>query len=105
VTRYRARRKHNQTDGESTLDGGPAPNHLSHRVVAIALNHPFVDGNKRTGYVSGMTFLRLNGVTKRDPRLNDPEIGAWLEQIVGRQLGFDEFVSRLRERVASNQQS
>ena len=29
--------------------------------VAIARNHPFVDGNKRTGYVALETFLRLNG--------------------------------------------
>ena len=27
----------------------------------IASNHPFVDGNKRTAYVTAMTFLRLNG--------------------------------------------
>ncbi len=27
----------------------------------IATNHPFVDGNKRTAYVTALTFLRLNG--------------------------------------------
>ncbi|MCA9086755.1 MAG: type II toxin-antitoxin system death-on-curing family toxin [Planctomycetaceae bacterium] len=25
------------------------------------MNHPFVDGNKRTGFVAADTFLRLNG--------------------------------------------
>ena len=25
------------------------------------MNHPFVDGNKRTGFVSADTMLRLNG--------------------------------------------
>src|SRR6185437_17097914 len=30
-------------------------------MTGIALNHPFVDGNKRTGYISGMTFLHVNG--------------------------------------------
>lgn len=25
-------------------------------------NHPFVDGNKRSGYVVGRTFLKLNGL-------------------------------------------
>jgi death-on-curing protein len=69
-------------------------------MAGIALNHPFLDGNKRTGFLSGMTFLRLNGVTQRDPRLNDPEMGAWLEQVVGRQLDFATFVERLRERIA-----
>jgi death on curing protein len=27
----------------------------------IAKNHPFVDGNKRVGYLSAYTFLRFNG--------------------------------------------
>ncbi len=27
----------------------------------IATNHPFVDGNKRTAYVTALTFLRING--------------------------------------------
>ncbi|HEY4344845.1 MAG TPA: type II toxin-antitoxin system death-on-curing family toxin [Parvibaculum sp.] len=27
----------------------------------IATNQPFVDGNKRTAYVTALTFLRLNG--------------------------------------------
>jgi len=29
--------------------------------VAIVRNHPFVDGNKRTGFVLGALFLELNG--------------------------------------------
>ena len=29
--------------------------------IAIALNHPFLDGNKRTAYVTLETFLALNG--------------------------------------------
>ena len=28
----------------------------------IVRNHPFLDGNKRTGLVSALVFLRLNGV-------------------------------------------
>ncbi len=27
----------------------------------IVQNHPFVDGNKRTGFVAGVLFLELNG--------------------------------------------
>jgi death-on-curing protein len=30
---------------------------------AIINNHPFVDGNKRTGFVVGVLFLELNGPT------------------------------------------
>jgi death-on-curing protein len=29
--------------------------------VAIVANHPFTDGNKRTGFVVGVLFLELNG--------------------------------------------
>jgi death-on-curing protein len=29
--------------------------------VAIVNNHPFVDGNKRTGFTAGVVFLELNG--------------------------------------------
>ncbi|WP_328881340.1 type II toxin-antitoxin system death-on-curing family toxin [Streptomyces sp. NBC_00299] len=29
---------------------------------AIATNHPFVDGNKRTAWLATATFLALNGV-------------------------------------------
>jgi death-on-curing protein len=31
--------------------------------AAIIGNHPFVDGNKRTGFVVGILFLELNGST------------------------------------------
>ena len=31
--------------------------------AGIVRNHPFVDGNKRTGFVVGILFLELNGPT------------------------------------------
>jgi death on curing protein len=37
----------------------------------IVCNHPFVDGNKRTGFVIGVLFLELNGY-----RFNASEEGA-----------------------------
>lgn len=33
----------------------------------IARNHPFVDGNKRTAFVAGRTFLLINGYTLTAP--------------------------------------
>lgn len=30
--------------------------------AGLVQNHPFVDGNKRTGFVIGVLFLELNGV-------------------------------------------
>ena len=32
-------------------------------IQRIALNHPFVDGNKRTAFILGSTFLMINGYT------------------------------------------
>ncbi len=29
--------------------------------VGIVRNHPFIDGNKRTGFIVGILFLELNG--------------------------------------------
>lgn len=31
-------------------------------LFGIVRNHPFVDGNKRTGYLAAYTFLRIHGV-------------------------------------------
>jgi death-on-curing protein len=33
----------------------------------IVMNHPFVDGNKRTGLDAALTFLKLNGVEAGRP--------------------------------------
>jgi death-on-curing protein len=32
-------------------------------IRAIVADHPFVDGNKRTAMLSGLTFLHVNGIT------------------------------------------
>ena len=37
----------------------------------IVKNHPFVDGNKRTGFMAAYTFLRINGY-----HLTAPEVEA-----------------------------
>ena len=36
-------------------------------LVHLVRNHPFVDGNKRTGAVSALQFLHLNGVAVTAP--------------------------------------
>lgn len=60
--------------------------------AAIIGNHPFVDGNKRTGFVVGLLFLELNGPTflasEADATravldlaagdINEDEFAAWL---------------------------
>lgn len=37
------------------------PRLASAYTFGIVKNHPFIDGNKRTGFVCGVTFLFLNG--------------------------------------------
>lgn len=77
-------------------------------MVGIALNHPFVDGNKRTGYISGMTFLRINGfldTLSADVILDDVQMGVWLEQAVSHQIAFETFAEHLRKRLSPSPDS
>lgn len=60
----------------------------------IVKNHPFVDGNKRTGYVVMETFLNLNGheliateaekypvvIDLADGTLSENELAVWLRE-------------------------
>lgn len=48
--------------------------------VGIALNHGFVDGNKRTGAVAMIEFLALNGYDLVMP--NDGRLGHWFEAVI-----------------------
>nr|WP_210404643.1 type II toxin-antitoxin system death-on-curing family toxin [Chroococcidiopsis sp. TS-821] len=61
---------------------------------SIIMNHPFVDGNKRTGHAATETFLVLNGL----------EINASVDEqehivlaIVSGELGREAFVEWLRQ--------
>jgi death-on-curing protein len=43
--------------------GSPALSEMAASyAVGIVLNHPFLDGNKRTGFMVAATFLELNGM-------------------------------------------
>ena len=61
--------------------------------AAIIANHPFVDGNKRTGFVAGVLFLELNG-----PALAASEVDATraVLDLAAGELNEDEFASWLR---------
>lgn len=61
-------------------------------IFGIVRNHPFVDGNKRTGLMVGYTFLHRNGYELNAPEpeavvmirdvaageLGEPELAAWI---------------------------
>ena len=45
------------------LYGSPGIHELAASYTAgIVQNHPFIDGNKRTGFLAGAAFLELNGL-------------------------------------------
>jgi death on curing protein len=60
--------------------------------AALIRNHPFVDGNKRTGFAIGVAFLELNGFVLQAPEadatqavfalaagdIDEAGYGAWL---------------------------
>jgi len=62
-------------------------------IRAIIADHPFVDGNKRTSMLVGLTFLKINNVASAIPvgdledfavkiavdKLDVSDIAAWLE--------------------------
>lgn len=62
--------------------------------VAIARNHPFVDGNKRSAYVAMELFLRLNGC--RFPVSDAEAVVAMLTMAAG-EMPDDEFITWVRD--------
>lgn len=60
----------------------------------IVKNHPFVDGNKRAGFMAAYTFLGVNG-----QRLEAPEEQAVLQTLAlaAGTIGVDEFCAWLQE--------
>jgi death on curing protein len=61
-------------------------------IAGIVQNHPFVDGNKRTGFVVGVLFLELNG--NRFTASEEAAAQAVLELAAGTidERGFCEFL-------------
>ena len=61
--------------------------------VAIARNHPFVDGNKCTAYVALESFLLLNGVRFR---ASDAEAVVAMLAMASGDMPDDEFIAWVR---------
>jgi len=67
--------------------------------VGIIRNHPFTDGNKRTGFVLGVLFLELNG--RKFTATEESAAQAVLSLAAGT-LSEPEFVEWMRENVAQS---
>lgn len=63
----------------------------------IVKNHPFIDGNKRTGYVVMETFLQLNGYTLS---ATPEEKYLTILTLASGDLSEEELADWLRERVS-----
>jgi death on curing protein len=62
--------------------------------IAIARNHPFIDGNKRTAYVGLETFLVLNGCRFT---ATDAEVVVAMLAMAAGDMSDDEFTAWVRE--------
>jgi death-on-curing protein len=64
---------------------------------AIIRNHPFVDGNKRTGFLTAYVFLRQNGV---EIVAEEGEAATAVLRLASGEMEEAEFVEWLRGRTA-----
>jgi death on curing protein len=63
-------------------------------IKSILNNHPFIDGNKRTGYVLARLFLLQNGV---DIKANQQDKYEFVMNIASGKLRFEEIASWLEK--------
>ena len=64
----------------------------------IIRNHPFVDGNKRTGFVAGYVFLACNGLRLIAPELDVVQV---VTLLATSEIEESEFAPWLRENCES----
>ncbi len=63
-------------------------------VQSIVKNHPFLDGNKRTAFVSCSAFLKMNGFLLS---ITQKEIVKFMLQVANENLSVDEISSWLKK--------
>ena len=61
--------------------------------IGLARNHGFVDGNKRTGAMALIEFVRLNGYSLTMP--NDGTFGLWFEAVIEGRMSEEELADVL----------
>lgn len=64
--------------------------------AGIMRNHPFVDGNKRTGFVAAYAFLYVNGL---EIIAEEAEVVVQCLSLAAREIDEAEFAAWLRESV------
>lgn len=66
--------------------------------IVIILNHPFVDGNKRLGFLMGVLFLEINGLSFIAP---EGESAAIILALAASTLDEEGYLNFLRQFVVS----
>lgn len=66
--------------------------------LAIVRNHPFIDGNKRTGFVALELFLALNG---HDFMASDADVVLTMLAMAGGDISDDIFIAWTRRHAAA----
>jgi death-on-curing protein len=62
--------------------------------AGIVKNHPFVDGNKRTGILAAVSFLGLNGV---ETAFDEPAIVTMIYGLAGGEISEEALADWLRQ--------
>jgi len=72
----------------------------------IVSNHPFVDGNKRTGTVAAITFLDLNGYwfNEKNEKELDDALEALVLSVASGETGKNEIAAFFRQHCPPSQQ-
>jgi death on curing protein len=65
----------------------------------VIRNHPFIDGNKRTGVLSAYAFLAMNGL---EPGFNEAEIVNVILGVAAGEIGEAELTAWLRSAVQTD---
>ena len=64
-------------------------------INSIIFNHPFIDGNKRTGAATALTFLYLNGYEIREKY--DEELADKILDLVNKKIDKEELTVYLKD--------
>lgn len=68
-------------------------------VEKIATGHPFNDGNKRTAFASGMSFLRLNGCSISATNEQLENLAQNVVELVLRRITWTQFSAQLSKLI------
>lgn len=68
----------------------------------LIMNHPFVDGNKRTGTVCTLVFLRLNGIRVQ---LDNPSLADFVMAVAQGQKNKHQIARFLKQHSGSQDES